>query len=284
MEKGIHNCFLESHGDYSRARAVMIGVPMDFTVSFRPGSRFGPGFIREMSWVLESYSPYLRQDLADISLFDYGDLEMTFGNPEKSLGTIYKMAKKVMGDDRFPVFIGGEHLISLPVVRAAVDKHGNDLVLLHFDAHADLREEYNGESLSHATVIRQCAGYMPPGNIYQFGIRSGTREEFEWGSSNTHFYPFEILGPLSKILDNIKGRSIYVTMDIDVVDPAYAPGTGTPEPGGCTSNEIIEAVHMLRDCNVIGFDLVEVMPYGDPAGITGVLAAKIIREALLTFV
>lgn len=284
MEKGMYNCFLESNAEYSRADAVLVGAPMDFTASFRPGSRSGPAHIREMSWVLESYSPYLDRDLRDISLFDNGDLEMVFGNPEKSLEVIYAAAREIIENDKFPVFLGGEHLVSLPVIKAVSEKYGDQLVLLHFDAHADLREEYLGQSLSHATVIRQCVQYLQTSNIFQFGIRSGTRKEFEWGRHSTNFYPFEVVSPLKMIVPELKDRPVYVTIDIDVVDPAFAPGTGTPEPVGCSSQEIIEAVHLLADCNVIGFDLVEVMPYGDPGGITGVLAAKIIREALLTFV
>ncbi|MBA1337091.1 MAG: Agmatinase [Firmicutes bacterium] len=281
---GLINVFLESGRDYSGSSAVIIGAPMDFTVSFRAGSRFGPNAIREMSWVLENYSPYMDRDLSNMNIFDYGDLELAFGNPERSLSIIKNAAAEVFNDGKFPVFLGGEHLISLPVIEAAFEKYGGDLVLLHFDAHADLREDYAGESLSHATVIRQCSRFIKPENIYQFGIRSGTGDEFTWGRENTNFYPFEIVEPLKKVLPEIKNKPVYITLDIDVVDPAFAPGTGTPEPGGCSAADMLKAVHLLADCDVKGFDLVEVMPDSDPAGITGALAAKIVREGLLSFV
>ena len=276
-----HRIFLSSGGDYSSADAVIIGAPMDYTASFRPGSRMGPGIIREMSVVLETYSPYLKGDLEDISLYDHGDLDLYLGNLKKSLDMIYHAAKEVFGDGKFPVFLGGEHLISLPVIKAAFDKYGSELVLFHFDAHTDLREEYMGERLSHATVIKRCMDFMVGKSIYQFGVRSGLREEFIFGSRNINFFPFEVLRPLEEAAKETGQRPVYVTLDIDVVDPAYAPGTGTPEPGGCTSDEVLHAVHMLGDCNVIGMDVVEVMGHGDPAGITGALAAKIIREALI---
>lgn len=283
MDRGILNHFFGCCGDYSSAQAVIVGAPMDFTVSFRPGSRFGPSVIREMSWVLESYSPYVGRDMEEVAIYDFGDLELAFGNAQKSLNIIYDAARKILEDGKLPLFIGGEHLISLPVIKAVYEKYGDDLILLHFDAHTDLREEYLGEGLSHATVIRQCASFIKPENIYQFGIRSGLEEEFRWGRENTNFFPFEVLAPLRKSIEKVKERPVYVTLDIDVVDPAYAPGTGTPEAGGCTSAEILQAVHMLKGCNIVGFDLVEVMTFGDPGKITAVLAAKIIREALLTF-
>ena len=277
---GARGSFWEA-GDYASADVVIIGAPMDYTVSFRPGARTGPGIIREMSAVLETYSPYLKGDLEHISLFDHGDLEIVFGNAKKSLEIIFKAAKQVFDDGKFPVFIGGEHLISLPVVKAAFNKYGKELLLFHFDAHTDLREEYMGESLSHATVIRKCMDFMEGSSIYQFGIRSGLREEFLLGSQRTNFYPFKVAEPLERTVKAVGDRPLYVTIDIDVVDPSYAPGTGTPEPGGCTPKEILQAVHLLGGCNVIGMDIVEVMGYGDPAGITGALAAKILREALI---
>ncbi len=278
---GMLNSFLGSRGDYHSAQVVMVGAPMDFTVSFRPGSRMGPGIIREMSKVLETYSPYLKGDIEDIPLFDHGDLELSFGNAKKSLEVIYSAAREIFGDEKFPVFLGGEHLISLPIIKAAFEKYGKELVVFHFDAHADLRQNYMGEDLSHATVIRRCMDFIEGKNIYQFGIRSGSEEEFVLAERKTNFYPYKVLGPLERVLETIGQRPIYITLDIDVVDPAYAPGTGTPEPGGCTSTEILHAVHLLGRRSIIGMDIVEVMGYGDPAGITGVLAAKILREALI---
>lgn len=273
--------FIGSSSTYDSAEAVIVGVPMDCTVSFKTGSRTGPGIIREMSSGLETYSPYLKGDLKDISLYDHGDLVLHPGNTKESLNTIYNLAAKLFRDEKTPIILGGEHLISLPVIKAAFDRYGHDLILFQFDAHTDLREEYLGERLSHATVIKRCMDFMKGNNIYQFGIRSGLKEEFLLGKRETNFYPFKIIRPLQKIVKTIGGRPLYITLDIDVVDPAYAPGTGTPEPGGCDVKEILETVHIFKGCNIIGMDLVEVMSCGDPAGITGMLAAKIIREVLI---
>jgi agmatinase len=280
---GIHKSFLGSKGSYDSSDVVIIGAPMDYTVSFKPGSRMGPGIIREMSAVLETYSPYLNGDLEAVDVFDYGDLEFPFGNVKKSLDMINNAASEVLRDGKMPLFLGGEHLISLPAIKAAFDKYGKELVLFHFDAHTDLREEYMGEDLSHATVLRRCMEFMEGSSIYQFGIRSGLSEEFTLGRKQTNFYPFEVLEPLGHAVKAIGGRPLYITLDIDVVDPAFAPGTGTPEPGGCTSREILQAIHMMRGCNVIGMDLVEVMGNGDTAGITGTLAAKILREVIIAY-
>ena len=197
---GAHGSYLGSRGSYTYADAVIIGAPMDYTASFRPGSRMGPGIIREMSEVLETYSPYLEGDLKDVALFDNGDLELVFGNAKKSLEIIYDAAERVFADGKLPIFLGGEHLISLPVIKAAYNKYGSELVLFHFDAHSDLREEYMGEGLSHATVIRRCMDFMEGSSIYQFGIRSGLGEEFRLGRQRTNFYPFQITGPLEALL------------------------------------------------------------------------------------
>jgi len=155
------------------------------------------------------------------------------------------------------------------------------LVLIHIDAHADLREDYIGENRSHATVIRRCSDFINPKNIYQFGIRSGTKEEFEFAKKNLNFYPFEVLEPLKKCLPDLMGRPIHVTLDIDVLDPAYACATGTPEAGGISSKEMIESILLFKSLNIVGFDLVEVSPVYDVADRTSLLAAKLIREMML---
>lgn len=279
--KGMHRNFISSGGTYTSADAVIIGAPMDYTASFKSGSRTGPGIIREMSLGLETYSPYIGGDLKDVALYDYGDLDLYLGNPKKSLDMLYQVMVEVFKDGKFPMVLGGEHLISLPAIKAAFDKYGHELVLFHFDAHTDLREEYMDEELSHATVIRRCMDFMKGSNIYQFGIRSGLEEEFLLGKEKTNFYPFEVIRPLQKAVETVGDRPLYITLDIDVVDPAYAPGTGTPEPGGCDAKEILEGIHLLKGCNLIGMDLVEVMSCGDPAGITGILAAKLVREILI---
>jgi len=278
------NVFILSSDDYEASGAVIYGMPMDFTVSFRPGSRFGPPRIREASIGLEEYSPYLDRSLEDIEYFDAGDLLLPFGNAARSLDIIGEFVRRVLADGKMPVGLGGEHLVSWPVFREAYAKYP-DLAIIHFDAHADLREQYEGEPLSHSTPLRKAAGLMGGSNIYQFGIRSGSREEWEFARDNINFYPFEVLEPLKRVLPSLAGRPVYLTIDIDVLDPSCAPGTGTAEAGGITSKELLEAVHAIArsGVNVVGCDLVEVAPAYDPTEQTQIVASKVIREMLLGF-
>ncbi|MFC4601087.1 agmatinase [Cohnella hongkongensis] len=280
------NVFICSSDDYAASRAVIYGMPMDYTVSFRPGSRFGPGRIREASVGLEEYSPYLDRSLYDLAYFDAGDLLLPFGNAAKSLDIIGDYVRGVLADGKIPVGLGGEHLVSWPVIREVYKKYP-DLAILHFDAHTDLREEYEGEPLSHSTPLRKAAELMGPSNIYQFGIRSGSKDDWIYAlESGIHFHPFEVAEPLKKELPFLAGRPVYVTIDIDVLDPSAAPGTGTTEAGGITSKELLEAIHAIArsGVNVVGFDLVEVAPIYDPTEMTPIVASKMIREMLLGFV
>ncbi len=274
--------FIKAIPNRSEAKVVLYGAPMDYTVSFKAGSRFGPQGIRHASQGFEEYSPVLDRHLSTVPFADIGDLVLPFGNVEKSLEVIYEATKEIVEAGQIPFMLGGEHLVSLPSVRAVAEKYG-DLVLLHFDAHTDLRDEFFGERLSHATVIKHIAEFMPAKNIYQFGIRSGEQEEFRWARENTHLTQDLVLEPLKSILPQIAGRPIYITLDIDVLDPAFAPGTGTQEPGGISAMEILQAVRLLQGQNVVAMDLVEVSPPNDTAGITAALAAKIVREAILAF-
>lgn len=273
--------FMASCGSYGEASVIMAGVPMDFTCSFRPGTRFGPQKIREVSIGIEEYSIYMDKSLDDVLFYDCGDLDLPMGNIEKSIDIISASAGEIIQDGKFPVFIGGEHLISVPVIRREYEKYGNDLVVIQFDAHADLREGYLGCPNSHASAIRRLMDFMPGKNIYQFGIRSGTRDEFEFARENTNLFKFDVIEPLGRVLTQVGKKPVYVTLDIDVADPAYASGTGTPEPGGISSREIMQAVLSLRDVNLVGFDLVEVSPLYDASDSTAVLAAKIIRDVVL---
>jgi agmatinase len=273
--------FMASCEDYKDAEIVLVGVPMDFTCSFRPGTRFGPQKIREVSIGIEEYSVYMDKDLSDSSFFDCGDLDMPFGNVEDSLKLIGDSAGEILNDGKFPIFVGGEHLISVPVIKEVHKKYDDDLVVLHFDAHADLREGYLGCPNSHASAIRRLIDFMPGKNIYQFGIRSGTREEFQFAKDNTNMFKFDVIEPLEEVIKTLGNRPVYVTLDIDVVDPAFANGTGTPEPGGITSREMLKAVGILKGLNIVGFDLVEVSPIFDQSDRTALLAAKIIRDIIL---
>ena len=272
--------FLGMNGTPSQAKWAYFGIPMDFTASFQPGSRFGPARVREASYALETYSLAQDRDLEDLGVWDAGDMELPFGNVEESFSRIEETADAILDQGRRFFALGGEHLVTLPLIRAMV-RHFPDLAVIHFDAHADLRDEYLGESLSHATVLRRVAEHLKPRHLYQFGIRSATREEAAYARQATHFFPHQVLTPLRQCLDELKGRPVYVTIDIDVMDPAYMPGTGTPEPGGISSREVLEAVCLFSQLDVVSMDLVETMPIYDVSQRSAILAAKLVREALL---
>jgi len=279
------NVFIGASPDFEKAQAVIYGMPMDWTVSFRPGSRFGPARIREVSLVHEEYSHYLERELSEVVYYDAGDIPLAFGNPEKSLQQIADFVRQVLDHGKVPIGLGGEHLVTWPVVREVAKRHP-DLAVIHIDAHADLRTDYEGEPYSHATPLRKIAELIGGSNVYQFGIRSMTKDEVVYAKeAGIHFYPFDVAEPLKKCLPQLKGRPVYVTIDIDALDPAHAPGTGTPEPGGITTREMLDAIHAIArsEVRVVGADLVEVAPAYDHTEQTPVVAAKLIREMLLGF-
>jgi len=278
--------FIGSHPNYDESKAVLYGMPMDWTVSYRPGSRFGPNKIREVSIGLEEYSPYLDRELHEVKFFDAGDIPLPFGNPEKSLLEIETYVHTLLADNKIPMGMGGEHLVSLPVMKAVASKY-DDLAIIHFDAHTDLRENYEGEEYSHSTPIRKIADHIGPKNVYSFGIRSGMKEEFAWAKEHgMHLSKFEVLEPLKEVLPTLAGRDVYVTIDMDVLDPAHAPGTGTVDAGGITSRELLASIHAIAasGVNVVGFDLVELAPVYDHSDQTANTASKLMREMILGWV
>jgi len=269
--------FLGSRESYDEAKVILFSVPLDHTGSFRPGTRFAPSSIRENSYVLEEFSLLSNNDIREIPFYDWGELELPPGDILTSLALIEDVTTEVLKGNKFPAVIGGEHLISLPTVKALKQKF-NDLVVFDLDAHFDLRDSYLGMRYSHATVMRRIGEIIGIQNIYQFGIRSGTKEERDFGILASQL-------PLSKTgfeeaISNIDDRPIYITLDMDVVDPAFAPGVGTPEPGGPASHELLEALRYINKGNLIGFDIVEVSPPYDPSAITSILGAKVIIEIL----
>lgn len=280
------NVFIRSHPSYEESQAVIYGMPMDWTVSFRPGSRFGPARIREVSIGLEEYSPYLDRLLEEVTYFDAGDIPLPFGNVEGSLDAIRTFVSKVLADGKMPIGLGGEHLVTWPVIQAVYEKYKQDLVLFHFDAHTDLRDHYEGYEYSHSTPIKKACDLIGGKNVYSFGIRSGMKEEFEWAKENMNLYKFDVLEPVKQVLPTIGNRPIYLTIDIDVLDPSAAPGTGTTEAGGITSRELLDTIHFMakNGANVIGCDLVEVAPIYDHSEMTQIVASKIVRELILAFV
>lgn len=260
--------------DYNSSDIVMLGLPFDGTVSYRPGSRFAPEQIRLASWGLEEYSPEFDKDLADVNFHDAGDLEFPLGNTYKSLEVIEKNVEDIYNDGKRVFGIGGEHLVTLPEIKA-VSKFYKDLAIVHFDAHTDLREEYMGEEMSHSAVIRHAADIVGPENIKQIGIRSGMKEEWDFMKKhNTLIHEHSQL-------DCLKGKKIFVTVDLDVLDPSVMPGTGTPESGGLSFNDLIGWFKYLKDFDIVGADVVELAPDYDASGVSTAVATKVIRELLM---
>ena len=272
--------FIACDKPYEEANIVIFGAPFDSTTSFRPGTRFASKAIRGESFGLETYSPYQDKDLTEIAVFDSGDLELCFGDSEKALAGIEERADIILNDKKIPLMIGGEHLVSLGAVRAAYKKYP-DLHLIQFDAHTDLREDYLGAKLSHASVIRRCHDFLGDGRIHQFGIRSGEKVEFEWAKEHTNLHKFN-LSKLESSLGHIKGSKVYFTIDLDVLDPSVFPGTGTPEAGGISFLELLEGIGLVAEyTDIIACDVNELSPIYDQSGASTATACKVIRELLL---
>ncbi len=277
-----YTSFIAASEEYAPARVVLFGAPFDSTTSFRPGARFGTAAIRSESFGIETYSPLQDRDLEDFPFFDAGDLELPFGAPDRALEMIEERAETILNDGKIPFLLGGEHLVTLGAVRAVVKKYP-DLRIIHFDAHADLREDYLGVRLSHACVMRRCHDLLGDGRIFQFGIRSGTREEFEFmrvGHVVTE--PFSD-ATLAEVMDSIPPDApVYLTIDMDVLDPSVFPGTGTPEAGGFDYRRLVgDVVRICGQLNVVGIDNVELAPSLDPMGRSTALACTFLRECLL---
>lgn len=278
MNKNI-DTFIGCDSAYEPSRIVIFGAPFDSTTSFRPGTRFASRNMRGESFGIETYSPYQDKALEDISVFDGGDLELCFGNAGRALEQIEEFAGTVLDDGKLPLMIGGEHLVTLGAVRAAVRRYPG-LHILHFDAHADLREDYLGEPLSHATVMRRVWELTGDGRIFQFGIRSGERAEFMWAKEHVVTNKFNFSG-LEKAVESLRGKPVYLSIDLDVLDPSAFPGTGTPEAGGVTFPELLNAVLQVSGLNIVGCDMNELSPVYDQSGASTALACKLLRELLL---
>lgn len=273
--------FIACDSDYKDADIVLFGAPFDCTTSYRPGARFGPSAMRAESFGIETYSPYQDRDLTDIKVFDSGDLELCLGDSRLALKDISARTSRILKDGKFPFLIGGEHLVTLGAVRE-VFKAYPDLNIIHFDAHADLRDDYLGAKLSHACVIRRCHELVGDGKIHQFCIRSGDRSEFEFARVHTHMHPFSFDG-LDDTVAKLKesGVPVYITVDLDCLDPSCFSGTGTPEAGGVTFKELLAALVRVCTLNVVGADVNELAPSLDASGASTAMACKVLREFLL---
>ena len=273
--------FIGCESSFEQAAVVLYGAPFDSTTSFRPGARFGPSAIRHESFGLETYSPYQDKDLMDIRVFDSGDLELCFGSSELTLSDIENRTKEILKAAKLPVLLGGEHLVTLAAVRAVFHEYP-DLHIIHFDAHADLRDDYLGTKLSHACVLRRCHELLGDNRIHQFCIRSGEREEFQFAAQHTDFHPFTFDG-LKETVQELKEKKVpvYFTIDLDCLDPSAFPGTGTPEAGGVSFLELLDAIRTVAQTNIVGADLNELAPMLDVSGVSTATACKVLRELLL---
>ena len=273
------NIFMALDSSFEESDIVVFGAPYDGTVSYRPGTRFAPNAIRQESFGIETYSPYQEKDLEDLKVFDYGDLELPMGNREKALDIIYQTSKKIVESNKIPFMIGGEHLVTLPAFKAVFEKY-NDIVLIQFDAHADLRYDYLGEGLSHACVMQRCYQLMKSKELYQFGIRSMTKQEHEFDKKHTILEKFSAKNQ-SEAKEKIKDKPVYITIDLDVLDPSIFSGTGTPEAGGLTYKELQKAILDMRGLKIVGADVNELSPDYDSSKVSTITACKVIREMLM---
>ena len=273
--------FIGCDPEYEEAKIVLFGAPFDSTTSFRPGARFGSAAMRHESFGLETYSPYQDKDLMDAKVFDSGDLELSFGSAEGALVDIEVRTRTILEDGKLPILLGGEHLVTLGAVRAVFEKYP-DLHIIHFDAHADLREDYLGVGLSHACVMRRCYELVGDGRIHQFCIRSGDREEFAFAKEHTDMHRFSFEG-LSEVVAGLKEAQVpvYFTIDLDCLDPSAFPGTGTPEAGGVSFMQLLEAILQVSELQIVGADINELAPMLDNSGVSTATACKVLRELLL---
>ncbi|HEY5585109.1 MAG TPA: agmatinase [Ruminiclostridium sp.] len=272
--------FLGCDSNFDSSSIVIFGAPYDGTTTFRPGTRFAPSAMRLDSIGIETYSPYFDIDITDYSINDYGDLDLPFGSPIKALNIISETAQYILDSGKKPLMIGGEHLVSLPVIQQAAKKYPH-LNVIHFDAHTDLRENYLGESLSHSSVIRRVWDILGDNHIWQYGIRSGTREEFYWAKEGHTSICLHNFGELDNAINKIGSLPVYLTIDLDVLDPSILPGTGTPEAGGVSFLELVGALKAVSKLNIIGADIVELSPHYDHSGSSTAVACKVLREVVL---
>ena len=280
--KNIHT-FIGCDNEYNESRIVIFGAPFDSTTSFRPGTRFASSVMRNESFGIETYSPYQDKDLEDMNVFDRGDLELSFGNSESALKDIEDNTSEILEDGKIPFMIGGEHSVTLGSVRAAFKKYPN-LHIIQFDAHTDLRDDYLGQKYSHASVIRRCWDIVGDNKIFQFGIRSGEKAEWKFAKEHLHTTKFNFgnnFDKLDEVVEKLKGKPVYFTLDLDVLDPSEFPGTGTPEAGGVSFTELHKAIEKISKLNIVALDMNELSPIYDQSGQSTALACKLLREILL---
>ena len=275
------NYFADAESNFDDAEFVIFGVPYDKTSSFRRGASKAPKEIRQSGWNFETYNLRTGFDIRDVKIHDYGDLDVKNDSPAVMIGKVTDFTKKLLDKNKFPIAIGGEHSITPGIIKA----FPKDIAVVSLDAHIDFRNIYENEKYNHACAIRLIAEHIDIKNIAVLGIRSAEKEEFEEAKKQGLFYidSFDIqkIG-IKKAIDKtkkfLKNNRMYLTLDIDVLDQVYAPGTSTPEPFGLTPNDILECIESFSK-NLVGFDVVEVCPPYDK-GESSLLAAKFVRYVI----
>ncbi len=277
----IEQTYISARASFKESKIVLLGCPYDGSASFRPGARFGPSSIRKASWGIETYSPYFQKDLSQCSIHDMGDLELPPGEKKLSLALIRRALRRILSEKKIPILLGGDHLITLAVVEELLGIYPH-LSLIQIDAHTDLREDYLGETLSHSTVMRRVIDQLGEKRLFQIGIRSGTEDEFKLAKKMR-----SIVHPsreaLRSMIKHLRNQPVYITLDLDVIDPGLLPGVGTPEPGGFTFKRFLALLKELQPLRVVGFDMVELTPDYDPTQVSSITASVILREMILAF-
>ena len=269
--------FANAEASFNDARFIFYGYPFEGTACFRKGTAKAPDEIRRHSYNFETYLMELGVDLSDVALNDYGNLELT-KDQGKNESLVTDLVTKIVDGGKFPIGLGGEHSLTPPVVKAVQAKYPN-LIVVILDAHLDFRVEYENNPRSHATVTRRVSEIVGAGKVCSIGTRSVSRAEIsEARGIGLKFIESgwtELREYLADLIDDLDGP-VYLSLDMDAIDPAFAPGVGTPEPFGMTPYEVIQTINFFAD-RIVGFDCVEVCPPYDN-GNTSALAARLTRH------
>ncbi|HWO03530.1 MAG TPA: agmatinase [Methylomirabilota bacterium] len=275
--------FIACRASLADAGIVLFGIPFEGRVNLRRGADHGPRELRLASDSIETYSPFLGRDLEDLAIADLGDCELGDGTPREQLARAREEIRAFWRPGLRPVMLGGDHTATLAVIEVLAPAIP-DLRILQLDAHPDLREEFLGERYNYASAMARVMDVVAPERVFQVGMRTGAREEYQ--RKAPHLFPAHRVKPLEAVrglLPELQAHPLYVTIDVDVLDPSEAPGTGAPEPCGLTATELVEIVRLLAPCQIVGTDLMEVAQAWDPSGRTGITASWILREAILTW-
>jgi agmatinase len=270
---------------FEKAKYVVFGVPFDVTSTYRTGARFGPNAIRQASLNIETYSFRAGMDVEDLPLHDLGDLHVST-SPKRTIDMLKRVVEDVLAAKKMPIAIGGEHTITLGVLKGLGDK-ARETAVVSFDAHLDMRKEFLGLTLSHTTFMRVINDEVKPAKIIEVGTRAVCKEELDYAKkSGINFFTSQLVRKegAAQIIQRLKEElapyeRLYLTIDMDVLDPAFAPAVQNPEPEGLETHTLLDILCAMCDKRVVGFDVVEIAPVYDQ-GTSAVAAAKVMFEVL----